>query len=252
MIRKKSGLALLVLFSASALFMTSCKKTETIAPPLPPAAQVTEFTITNVAENESQIRAAINHEKGTITVYLPVYLQLPVLMPSIKVTDGATVTPESGTQINDLLDKLRKNEKITYSVKGKDGSVKEYTLDIIVQQPKTVVNEVTTDPANPKTYTLTTDQWTYMDISFTGENIIVEGREELVSIILIDAAGNELPPIPGGGLYYTYATHKAFQGQVFRSHPAYAALAADGLYKIKVYNYGQAVTLKNPIRIIKQ
>ena len=251
MIRKQLRHGLLCALLAPALF-SACKKTETIAPPALPSAQILEFSITNVPETESAIRAAVDHQTGTVTVYLPAYLQLPVLMPDIKVTEGATVTPSSGTQINDLLTKIRKGEKLSYSVKGKDGSVKDYVLNIISQQPQTVVNELTADPAAPETYTLTTDPYTYIALKFTSENIIVENREEMVSIVLIDAAGNELPAIPGGGPYYLYATHKAFEAQVYRSSPVYAALAADGLYKIKVYNYGQTVILNNPIRIIKQ
>jgi len=251
MIRMQLRHGLLCALLAPVLF-SACKKTETIAPPALPSAQIVEFSITNVPETESVIRGAVDHEAGTVTVYLPAYLQLPVLMPQIKVTEGATVTPASGTQINDLLVKIRKGEKLSYTVKGKDGAEKSYALNIISQQPTTMVNELTIDPSNPKTYTLTADQYTYIALQFSSENIIVENREEMVSIVLIDAAGNELPPIPGGGPYYWYATHKAFEAQVYRTSPAYAALAADGLYKIKVYNYGQSVTLQNPIRIIKQ
>ncbi|QEC44185.1 hypothetical protein [Pseudobacter ginsenosidimutans] len=247
MIRKQLRHGLVCVLLASA-----CKKTETIAPPALPSAQILEFSITNVPESEPVIRGAVDHDAATVTIYLPAYLQLPVLMPEINVTEGATVTPASGTQINDLLTKIRKGEKLSYTVKGKDGKEKIYALNVISQQPKTVVNELTADPSSPETYTLTTDQYTYIALKFTSENIIVENREEMVSIVLIDAAGNELPAIPGGGPYYLYATHKAFEAQVYRTSPVYAALAADGLYKIKVYNYGQTVTLKNPIRIIKQ
>lgn len=251
MIRKQLRHGLLGVLLAPALF-SACKKTETIAPPALSSAEIVEFTITNVPETEPVIRGAVDHIAGTVTIYLPAYLQLPVLMPEIKVTEGATITPASGTQINDLLTKIRNGEKLNYTVKGKDGTEKSYALNIVSQQPKTIVNELSADPANPETYTLTTDQYSYIVLKFTSENIIVENREELVSIVLIDAAGNELPAIPGGGPYFAYATHKAFEAQIYRSSPVYAALAADGLYKIKVYNYGEAVTLKNPVRIIKQ
>jgi hypothetical protein len=252
MIRKQLRHGLLIALFAPALFSAACKKTETIAPPAIPATQILEYTITNVPETEQPIRAVVNNEAASIMLYLPAYLQLPVLMPDIKLTEGASITPASGTQIDDLLNKMRKGEKIRYSVKGKDGAVKEYSLDIIPQQAPTVVDELSTDPANPRTYTLTTETYAYFDIDFTGQNFIVENREEMMSVVLIDASGKELSPLPGGGVYHAYATHKAFRAQVIRSNTSYFnQLAADGLYKVKVCNYGQVVTLKNPIRIIK-
>lgn len=252
MISKQLRQGLLIAMIAPALFSAACKKTETIAAPALPSAQILEYSITNVPETEQPIRAVVNNEAGNITLYLPAYLQLPVLMPGIKLTEGATVTPASGTQIDDLLNKMRRGEKIVYTVKGKDGAVKEYSLHIIPQQAQTVVDELSTDPGNPKTYILTTEEYAYFDINFTGQNFIVENREEMMSVVLIDASGKELPPLPGGGVYYAYATHKAFRAQVIRSNTSYFnQLAGEGLYTVKVCNYGQVITLKNPIRIIK-
>jgi len=145
---KKFYYTLLAVF----FMLPACTKTDIV--PFTPETdnQLLEYKIVNV--QGSPIYGAINQQDSSITVYLPFYLQLITLEPEMKVSDGATVTPVSGTMIEDLLDLFHKGREIKYNVKGKDGKVKTYTLHIQVQQPDLILQEVSTDAANPNTYSL--------------------------------------------------------------------------------------------------
>lgn len=231
------------------LGVLSCTKTDII--PAPPEAQnrILSYTITSVPDGEQPVTGVVDDADSTITVYLPSYFQLQVMTPAITLSAGATVTPSSGTLVDNLLTVMQTRQGISYKVTGKDGSSRTYKLYVVSQQPQTVVNELTPDGSEPTSFTMGTS----MGIGFGGQNFITENRPELIKVVLTNEQGIDLPALAAQDAFASAATN-SFSIQVIRSTAAdfVAKLSANGLYKVTIYNYAQVVQLKNPIRIINQ
>ncbi|MET3879973.1 hypothetical protein ABIE50_005385 [Chitinophaga sp. OAE865] len=228
--------------------LPACTKTDII--PFTPETgnQLLEYKIVNV--QGSPIYGAISQPDSSITVYLPFYLQLITLEPEIKVSEGATVTPVSGTMIEDLPEVFHKGREIKYNVKGKDGKVKTYMLHIQVQQPDLTLEEVSTDPANPNTYSIN------MDLDFDSFSFGLNGAgfapdPDLIRVMLVDEQNKEYGPLNISTFNTTDLTRLDFTVIRYKeqSDPILAKLPADGLYRIRVYSYAKMATTKNPIRI---
>lgn len=228
--------------------LPACTKTDIV--PFTPETdnQLLEYKIVNV--QGSPIYGAINQQDSSITVYLPFYLQLITLEPEMKVSDGATVTPVSGTMIEDLLDLFHKGREIKYNVKGKDGKVKTYTLHVQVQQPDLILQEVSTDAANPNTYSLN------MNLDFDSFSFGLDGAGfaadlDMIRVMLVDEQNKEYGPLNISTFNTTDLTRLDFTVIRYKeqSDPILAMLPAEGLYRIRVYSYAKVATTKNPIRI---
>lgn len=233
---------------AALFILPACTKTDII--PFAPEAdnQLLEYKIVNV--QGSPIYGAISQADSSITVYLPFYLQLVTLEPKMKVSEGATVTPASGTMIEDLLDLFRKGREMKYNVKGKDGKMKTYTLHIQVQQPDLTLQEVSEDPANPNTYSLN------MSLDFDSFSFGLNGTGfasdlDLIKVVLVDEQNKEYGPLNISTFNTTDLTRLDFTVIRYKeqSDPILATLPAEGLYRIRVYSYAKVATTKNPIRI---
>lgn len=233
----------------AALFvLPACTKTDIV--PFTPETdnQLLEYKIVNV--QGSPIYGAISQSDSSITVYLPFYLQLITLEPEIKVSDGATVTPASGTMIEDLLDLFHKGREIKYNVKGKEGKVKTYTLYILVQQPDLTLQEVSVDATNPNTYSLN------MNLDFDSFSFGLDGAGfaadlDMIRVMLVDEQNKEYGPLNISRFNTTDLTRLDFTVIQYKeqSDPILATLPAEGLYRIRVYSYAKVATTKNPIRI---
>jgi hypothetical protein len=228
--------------------LSACTKTEIV--PFAPETdnQLLEYKIVNV--QGSPIYGAINQQDSSITVYLPFYLQLITLEPEMKVSDGATVTPASGTMIENLLDLFHRGREIKYNVKGKDGKMKTYRLHIQVQQPELTLQEVSTDAANPNTYSLN------MNLDFDSFSFGLDGAGfaadlDMIRVMLVDEQNKEYGPLNISTFNTTDLTRLDFTVIRYKeqSDPILATLPAEGLYRIRVYSYAKVATTKNPIRI---
>lgn len=233
--------------------LASCTKTETVAPPVEAQNRILSYKIVNV--QGEPIYGSINDQNNMITVYLPFYKTLTVLDPEIEVSAGATVNPVSGTLIEDLLDVFRNGRSIKYEVTAKDGTKKTYTLQIDVQQPEVVLEELSSADYTAE-YTINTT------IDFSMMNFTVRGTGlhedvDMMSVVLVDEAGEEYPPF-GLGITNTgdiYSASVYLTWYAAEPGPGDKAildkLPATGLYKIRVYSYAKVATMEYPIRINK-
>lgn len=229
------------------LLAAACTKTETVSPPAERSSSILSYRITNVAGDP--ILGVVNDPDSTITVYLPSYYYLTSLMPEIKVPEGATVSPTSGTLIENLPEVFEKGRDIRYTVNAKDGGSSTYKLVIKVQQADFTVDELSTDPAQPAEYAnnATGDVPVYLnwygDVSSGNQDL----DRQLIRITLISENGSEYVVDNNAGF-------KLFSGPAFVSFylPLNSAeVLPTGLYKIRVRFYSKSVTLKNPVRIIQ-
>lgn len=237
---------------ATAFLLTTfaaCTKTETIDPAPEAQNRILTYSIVNVQGDP--ISGVVNDRDSSITVYLPFYRQLIVLEPEITVPEGATVTPVSGTLIEDLLDVFRNGRDIQYKVTAKDGATRTYTLRIVAQQPDVVLNELSSED-NVAEYTIDT-KTPYSTISFSITGSGFMENNELMKVVLVDEDGKELAPLVMGstntGNIHSVSLYISYHGDPMPE--IIQQLAATGLYKIRVYSYGKSATTQFPIRINK-
>lgn len=227
--------------------LAACTKTETVAPPEERSNSILEYRITNVSGDP--ILGVVSDPDSTITVYLPSYYYLTSLLPEIKVPAGATVSPASGTLIENLPELFEKGRDIRYTVSSKDGGSTTYKLIIKVQQPDFTVDELSADPSQPAEYVNSAAGDVAVYLNWYGD--VSSGNQELdrqlIRITLTGEAGNEYVIDNNAGF-------KLFSGPAYVSFylPANsAAVLPGGLYKIGIRFYSKRVTLNNPIRIIQ-
>lgn len=123
---KSIGFALLGMCLLTAV---SCKKETEYAPY--PYNEIQSLKITAGSET---ISAAVSAD--SIIIYWPSYLDKPEkISPAIVVSENATVTPASGTEVN-----FATGTK--FSVKAQNGAVKDYFLKIVINQPPIQLAEV--------------------------------------------------------------------------------------------------------------
>lgn len=175
------------LFLAIILFCTYCTKkvdrwsdeiADTVYDTLTtmPGNRILAFKIANITQEA--IYSAVNDSTKTITAYLPWYYTLNFIDPALTVSKDATVTPASGELVQ-----VFSATPVQYTVTGKNGHKATYALQIIVQQPHLVLNELSTA-------TQTTQyQVSSSDITLTGENFITDLN--VTKVYLIDAQGNK-------------------------------------------------------------
>lgn len=237
---------------AAAFFLTvfaACTKTETIDPAPEAQNRILAYSIVNVQGDP--ISGVVNDRDSSITVYLPFFRQLVTLEPQISLPEGATVTPASGTLIEDLLDVFRSGRVIQYAVTAKDGSKRTYTLRIVVQQPELILNEVSESAANVTEYTINTQlSFDVITIPLSGSGFME--NNELMKVVLVDETGKELPPLNlsttnTGNLNKTSVSITKYTDP---QEPALQALKT-GLYRIRMYSYAKQTTTQFPVRINK-
>lgn len=243
--------------------LTACTKTTTNPYPSPSQSRILSYKIVNT---NTPITGVVDDNDHTITVYLGPTLFLSILEPQITVPEGASISPASGSFIENLADYFAKGRTIQYTVTGKDKSVSTYTLHIISQQPPLSFEEVTTDPANPVTYNHSISWYsnsiaiyTTTPYLFSPSNIVSQavGRVSLVA-----ENGTEYPMTSDGagapafaGAAVTSYSHVIVNlsgviGYDLLTGGANQTSPPPGLYRIKVQYYSRTTTLKNPIRII--
>ncbi|NIG56392.1 hypothetical protein [Chitinophaga sp. Cy-1792] len=228
--------------------LCACTKTETVPYEAAATNLMLEYKIVNVQGDP--IYGAIQHNDTTISLYLPFYRQLATLEPQIKVSAGATVTPATGTMIEDLPAVFQNGRDIKYTVKNTAGNARVYTLHIIAQQPDMELQELTTDPANPAEYTLDMNGiYSSIGINLYGKGFA--SSNDMMKIVLVNEQGKETAPVYFSSTNTNDLTMVGFSISRYQDQqdPIVKDLAATGLYKVRLYNYAKVITMKNPVRI---
>lgn len=243
-------LSLGLIIFASASFFTACKKTETIPAPLEEQNRMTSYQVVNVQGDP--IIGAINDQDSTVTVYLPSYRQLTSLQAEISVSEGA-VLEEDNLLIEDLMAVIQGETTVYYHVQAKEESTRRYKLVIIVQQEPLVLEEISPNAEAPQLYTLNLKN-IFATLNFNINGIGFVSNYELMKVVLVNEAGQESTPL-GISIMNTTNIRKIgvnltyFNAPGQEIDPVFDWLTATGLYKIRVYNYAQVVTMQNPIQI---
>jgi len=168
-----------IIFAFIAIALTSCSSDDDNAVQPSSLAEITDFSLTFNNVNESDI----NYDLGTnITVSVPFGTSLEDIIPNIAISEGATITPASGEQV-DFVD----GEAKTFTVTAEDGSVKEYTVTVNVR------GEVGSG-TKLKTYTVadsfrgnSVSTYSYNDANFVSEiSDEIDGTETIVSSFVYD------------------------------------------------------------------
>jgi hypothetical protein len=251
------------LIAGVTLLISSCTKTVTNDPPAVSKSRILGFKIANSA---TPISGIVDGSDNTITVYLPPASYLTILEPQITLSEGATVTPASGTFIEDLAGYFAKGRTLQYTVTGADKSVTTYTLKLISQQPALAFEEISTDAANPVTFN--------QMLSSVSNNLVLYTKtpylfslsatvSEAVGRVWLVAADNKEYPMVTGAAYapsfasaqtspasYANISLGGVQGFNPQNPGANKNAPPAGLYRIKVQYYSRITTLNNPIRIV--
>lgn len=220
--------------------LTACTETETIAPPTQRANRILEFTVVNTPES---IYGVVNDQDSTIKVYLPYYYYSTILEAAVTTSPNATVIPESGTLIEDLLPVITGDTIIYYTVTDKEGAAAKYRLVIETQQPVLTVNELTENAAEPATFNSSVMYGKYpiyAYIELTGANFFRTLNGAPISkVTFISEEGTVIPAVDANSSTTTSLTV---------AMPFNTGMP-DGLYYVHIQCYSQSVTLQNPIRI---
>lgn len=241
-------------FLLSAIILTmlaACTKTEMLPVPGLSQNRMLEYKIVSVPDGEQPLYGAIDETDSTITVYLTEKYGLLAMTPEIALPEGAKVSPESGTTVINLLSMMRKDSTITYTVTAANGSVRNYTLHVKPWQ-KTIVKEFTTNPENPFILGIypAYGGWGYGQLTFKGDNFITKNRMETVAVSLVSKEGKEISiPFAPEGIGEAYLVPTTTLVRLYPTQTEIINQLVDGeLYHVILYNYGDVVRLKNPIR----
>lgn len=244
----RTATACALLFSAIFFLATACDEDDANLP-AQRANRILEYKVVNVSGDP--VVGSVNDNDSTIMLYLPYYYYLNILMPEITVSEGATVDPESGELIQDMMDYFEHGRDIHYTVTAKDKTTATYHLSIDVQQPAFFVQELSEDAENPAVFTNTVDADPFT-IQWSGQTPIFENTEINVNVIRVTLVRED-------GFTYTFSNNTSHSGippQFTEERASYylpddPALLPAGLYTVKVRFYSREVTLENPVRIVQ-
>ncbi|MCG8385325.1 MAG: hypothetical protein MJA30_07280 [Cytophagales bacterium] len=139
-----------------------------------PIARILTYSIEN---SPTDIYSAINDSTRQIIVYLPHYYALEFIDPVISMPSGASISPG-----DDELVPVFSEEPFVYTVSAPGEDDVKYTIIPIVQQPRLILDEFSTEED-------TTVILISRTIEVTGENFI----PEVTTVYLIDEEENEWP-----------------------------------------------------------
>ncbi|KFF04128.1 hypothetical protein [Flavobacterium reichenbachii] len=194
------------------------------------ARRIISFKVTNPGEAQA-IYSAVNNLEKTITVYLPSYYEYQYLETAIALPEKTTISP-AATELIPVFSKT----PVTYTTKAADGTTAVYTVKIVIQQPKIILNELSTATS---TYTVQAGG----SITVKGENFVPS--YEVTKMFIVDAQGNKKLQMKqyNDGLdiasfYITYSFGAIDTG-----------LQTDTDYWILIESYNLSATMKLPFRI---
>jgi hypothetical protein len=194
------------------------------------AKRIISFKVVNPGEAQA-IYSAVNNLEKTITVYLPSYYEYQYLETAIALPEKTTISP-AATELIPVFSKT----PVTYTTKAADGTTAVYTVKIVIQQPKIILNELSTATS---TYTVQAGG----SITIRGENFVPS--YEVTKMFIVDAQGNKKLQMKqyNDGLdiasfYITYSFGAIDTG-----------LQTDTDYWILIESYNLSATMKLPFRI---
>ncbi|MFD2940248.1 hypothetical protein [Flavobacterium notoginsengisoli] len=134
--------------------------------------KILSYKIINPGQKQA-IYSAVDHDAKTITTYLPAYYQLEFMEVEIELPQGSTVSPAAKELVP-----VFSTQPIEYTVTGNDGTTAKYKLNVVLQYPDIVLNELSTATA---TRTIG------ISITVTGSNLMVSGA--VTKLYLTDETG---------------------------------------------------------------
>lgn len=221
------------------VLMGACTKTELVPYDKQTANRITEYKVTNGAED---LFGIIDNVDNTITVYIPYYISIDVIVPKITLEEGAKLLDKDGNEI-DLAEDLEpvpvETEGYTYTVQDVNGIERKYTLKIEIvpfYQPLVTGYGVTRDANN----NVVADSVATAEV-LVNSRLLIYGNFESSSsngkLTLINKATDEVVP---DGLELLSVTRNA------QVHYMTAHVSADvdsGYYYIAVEHQGRKDTL---------
>jgi hypothetical protein len=123
MIRKNARIGVFILTAITALALAGCPGTETPGPS--GEKQILTFTVT---VGGKAVQGDVNQTAHTVTLILPQGTVVTALAPAITVSEGAAVSPASGTA-QDFTD------PVAYRVTAEDATTQDYTATAVVLLP---------------------------------------------------------------------------------------------------------------------
>jgi len=224
-----------LLLFCSCCAILACKKNESL--PTLPNSKITAF---KVPLAEGDIYAAIDQQEHLITLYLPYYNELEMIVPQISLEPGATLL-EQIKPISVL------DTSIRYTVRGADKSISTYTLKSIVQQPGTALALQELSSAN------------HNQVFGVGAyNLQLQGvfnttDIEKIQAFLVDQAGHELPLLSSTEFSTAYIRVK-YNSSTKQKEYSFGDLrmpttAMPGLYQVRIKVRGATTQTQYPIKL---
>ncbi|GGF03753.1 hypothetical protein [Flavobacterium limi] len=138
--------------------------------------KILSYKITNPGQKHA-IYSAVNDEAKTITAYLPAYYQLEFMEVAIELPQGTTISPKADELVPVFSDK-----PFEYTVTATDGTTAKYKLNVVIQYPDMVLNELSTATVTSKIGT--------SSVLVTGVNILPSGA--VTKLYLLDENGTKV------------------------------------------------------------
>lgn len=199
------------------------------------AKRIISFRITSPGKSQA-IYSAVDNLKKTITVYLPSYYEYQYLETAIALPEKTTISP-AATELLPVFSKT----PITYTTKAADGTTAVYTVNIVVQQPKLILNELSSETT---TYSINASS----PLTLKGKDFLPS--YEITKVFVVDAQGNkkwQMKQYNDGLDIETFSVMYVFGANA--NNPLTLEVNTD--YWILMESYNLSVTMKYPFRITK-
>lgn len=143
--------------------------------------KILSYKITNPGQKHA-IYSAVDHESKTITAYLPAYYQLELMEVAIGLPQGTTILPSA-----EELVPVFSNKPFEYTVTAGDGTTAKYKLNVVIQYPDMVLDELST--INAATGAVTVRKIGQI-ITVTGENLMPSSA--VTKLYIVDKNGTKV------------------------------------------------------------
>ncbi|WP_163410172.1 hypothetical protein [Flavobacterium ajazii] len=167
----------------TSVFLLSCTKEEDVTEITIDQTKnkIISYGITNPGKKDA-IYSAIDHEAKIITAYLPAYYELEFMEVGIELPQGTTISPST-----DELVPVFSEKPFEYTVIAADGTTAKYKLNVVIQYPDMVLNELST--INASTGAVSTAKLESI-ITLSGKNFLPSGS--VTKLYIVDENGNKI------------------------------------------------------------
>jgi hypothetical protein len=220
------------------IWLSSCTKEEDVTEITTDQTKnkIISYSITNPGKKDA-IYSAIDHEAKTITAYLPAYYELQFMEVGIELPQGTTISPAA-----DELVPVFSEKPLEYTVTATDGSTAKYKLNVVIQYPDIVLNELSS--INASTGAVNTAKLAFI-ITLTGKNFLPSGA--VTKLYVVDESGNKV-----WGNYAmdeANSSSKSLRFVTDHTSAAYIALITDKTkkYWVQLESYGLIKKMIHPV-----